>query len=118
MDSRQKVGDAHVQCPFCLDIIDVPVYAEIVSDESSGGQTIKTDASASPLWTHYERHMTETSPEAAAIERAADWLEAQREQQWHGGERKINNYGRAATDLRRYAQEVREAATPEGGNEK
>lgn len=46
-----------------------------------------------------------------AIERAADWLEARRDETWNGGERRPSNYGRAAADLRKHAAEIRGRST-------
>ncbi len=53
------------------------------------------------------------SAQADAIDAAADWLEALREHMWNGNERRPNNYGRAAKDLRRYAQNIREGKSHE-----
>lgn len=44
---------------------------------------------------------------AAVIERAADWLASRREFTAYSTERRPSNYGRAADDLRRYADDVR-----------
>ena len=55
MNERKHVGDAHVQCPECDDVIPVPVYAEIVPS-SLHGQDLLTSSDPSPLWAHYEAH--------------------------------------------------------------
>jgi len=44
---------------------------------------------------------------ASAVERAAEWLEARRDRTWNGGERRPTNFGRAASELRQYAAELR-----------
>ena len=46
--------------------------------------------------------------DAQAIEAAADWLDARREQTWDGGQRRPSNFGRAAAELRQYAASLRE----------
>ncbi|WP_295014821.1 hypothetical protein [uncultured Microbacterium sp.] len=44
---------------------------------------------------------------ARSVEAAADWLEARRDATWNGGERRPSNFGRAATELRQYAADLR-----------
>lgn len=59
----------------------------------------------------------ETEPEqkavdiaVEAVESAAAWLESRRDETWNGGERRPSNYQRAADDIRKYAQKLREGA--------
>lgn len=42
-----------------------------------------------------------------AVREAAQWLDGLREETWNAGFRRVNNYHRAAEDLRRYANGVR-----------
>ena len=44
---------------------------------------------------------------AAAVERAANWLDARRDATWNGGERRPSNFARAAAELREYAAGLR-----------
>lgn len=113
MSDRQHVGDASVKCPECGDLVAIPVYAELLQSED-GGQEISTASDPTVLWTHYETHaFAEPNPaaDATAVERAADWLEAIREHQWNGNERRPSNYKRAAADLRRYAAGIRQGSS-------
>lgn len=84
--------------------------AKYVDGPAAGEMLARTSARDVPSLIAEVQRLRAIYEAPAVIEAAADWLESQRDQTWNGSERRRSNYGRAASDLRRYAKQLGETA--------